>query len=69
LGSNYPFARLPEAIQRGALIPVRTTVFTWKTLEQVVAELAIYQQCKNGADSTCKKVCGDVSNGVHFFFV
>jgi len=27
LGSNYPFSRLPEAIQRGALIPVKTTVF------------------------------------------
>ena len=27
LGSNFPFSRLPEAIQRGALIPVKTTVF------------------------------------------
>ena len=27
LGDDYPFTRLPEAVQRGALIPVRTTVF------------------------------------------
>ena len=28
LGANYPFSNLPEAIQRGAMIPVRTTLFS-----------------------------------------
>ena len=28
MGDMYPFSRLPEAVQRGALIPVRTTVFS-----------------------------------------